>query len=292
MESPLGGTKRKNIQEICTSLIMAAPTLILIHGYPFDHTLWNSLVTPLRKVTRVLTPDLMGFGGIPVAGIEPSIDRMADEIAKLFVTEHMDRAVVVGMSMGGYVALSLAERYKHRLSGLGLISTQADADTEEARKGRQGMIDKVQKLGPGAAADAAIQKLFAPQNQNNPDFQRFPRNGAEKAGVEGISWALQAMASRPDRTAVLKSIHFPVLVIHGAEDQFIPAERARQMCARIPDCEYAEIPNAGHALPFEAPDQVCDELMGLLERAEAAEPHLEGQLNRPGVVIAPSETGL
>ncbi|MBA4149878.1 MAG: alpha/beta fold hydrolase [Verrucomicrobia bacterium] len=271
---------------------MAAPTLILIHGYPFDHTMWNRVVEPLRKVTRVLTPDLPGFGGKPVSGLEPSIDRMADEIVKLFVTEHMDRAVVAGMSMGGYVALSLAERYKHRLSGLALISTQAVADSAEARNDRQQMIEKVRAQGSRAAAEAAIQKLFAPQNQTNLILQKFPQQGAEKAGVEGICWALQAMAVRPDRTAVLKNLHFPALVVHGSEDQFIPTERARQMCEMIPDCEYAEILNAGHALPLEAPDQLCEELMGLLERAEAAEPHLEGLLNRPGVVIAPNESGL
>ncbi|MFN7139451.1 MAG: alpha/beta fold hydrolase [Limisphaerales bacterium] len=271
---------------------MATPALILIHGYPFDHTLWDYVVGPLRKVTTVLTPDLPGFGGQPVLPTDPSIDVMADEIAKLFVNEHMDRAVIVGMSMGGYVALSLAERYRHRLAGLGLISTQAVADTVEARQQRQEMIEKVRAEGPTSAAQAAINKLFAPGNRDNSTFREFPEKGARRAGTEGIIWALQAMANRPDRSALLQHIHFPTLVVHGTEDQFIPVERARQMSGVIPDCEYAEISGAGHAIPLESPEPLIEELLGLLDRAEAAEPHLEGLLNRPGVVISPTDQGL
>ncbi len=271
---------------------MATPALILIHGYPFDHTMWDYVVRSLRKVTNVITPDLPGFGGKPVPAVEASIDRMADEMAKVFVLEHLDRAVVAGFSMGGYVALSLAERYRHRLAGLALIGTQAAADTEEGRQNRMKMIEKVRAAGPKMAADAAIQKLFSPIRKITPDLQRFVEQGATGAGVEGISWALEAMAYRPDRTSILKNLHFPVLVMHGVDDQFIPKEKAREMCKLLSDCEYAEVQGAGHALPLEAPEQVVEELMGLLDRAEAAEPHLEGLINRPGVVISPTEQGL
>jgi len=271
---------------------MPTPTLILIHGYPLDHTLWDYVIAPLREVTQVLTPDLPGFGGKPPLATEPSIDRMADEIAKLFVNEHIDHAVVAGMSMGGYVALSLAERYRHRLAGIALISTQSTADSEEARAARLQMIESVRARGTAAASEAILKRLFAPVNVSNESFRQRVVRSAERAGVEGICWALQAMASRSDRTDILSELHFPSLVVHGSEDQIIPAERARQMAGCLQDSEYVEIPNAGHAIPWEAPEQLVDELIGLLRRAEAAEPHLEGQLNRPGVVIAPTDNGL
>src|SRR5437867_6925061 len=203
--------------------------LVLLHGYPFDHTMWDHVAALLNERTRVLAPDFPGFGERPVAEQAPSIDVMADDVAGLLKREGIPRAVVAGMSMGGYVALAFAQHYKERFAGLGLISTQSAADTEQARAGRRAMIGKVQREGSEAAARAALEKLFAPRNANKPELIRFPLQGAKRAGAAGIVWALEAMASRPDRTELLKHLNVPVLVLHGEEDQFIPIHRARAM---------------------------------------------------------------
>jgi 3-oxoadipate enol-lactonase len=275
-------------------MTMDLPPLILVHGYPFDHTLWDSVARTLGNRTKVFAPDLPGFGGRSTPVADPSIDIMADEIAELCESEHFDRVVVVGMSMGGYVALSLAERYPDKLAGLGLVSTQAGADTEETRKSRQEMIRKVRAEGPQSAAIAAIPKLFAPGHINNEALKKIPTEGARRAGVEGICWALEAMARRPDRRGILKSIQVPVLVLHGSEDQFIPRERARQMADEIPDGEYMEIAGSGHALPVEAPEAVVQSLRRLLERAASfsPEPGAGKPTNRPAWIISPTEHGL
>src|SRR4051812_4216194 len=102
---------------------MPLPPLILIHGYPFDHTMWKSVIAALGNITKVIAPDLPGFGDNPAEVTEPSLEVMADDIADLFEFHHITHAVVAGMSMGGYVALAFAERHKERLAGLGLIST-------------------------------------------------------------------------------------------------------------------------------------------------------------------------
>src|SRR4051812_20007881 len=101
---------------------MSFPALILIHGYPFDHTMWSEVVLALGDKTKIIAPDLPGFGDNPARNDEPSIDLMADDVAELFEFHHIKRAVVAGMSMGGYVALSFAERHKEQIAGLGLIS--------------------------------------------------------------------------------------------------------------------------------------------------------------------------
>ncbi|MDQ6632159.1 MAG: alpha/beta hydrolase, partial [Verrucomicrobiota bacterium] len=190
------------------------PALILIHGYPFDHTLWDFVKAELGNKINLITPDLPGFGDNPIASDGPSIDFFADEIARLLEVHHLPRAVVAGMSMGGYVALAFAERYPKKLSGLGLISTQARADSAEARQGRRQMIEKIKKEGWQLAAVAAIPKLFAPANLENKSFLKFPQQGAEKAGIAGICWALEAMARRPDRTSILPQLQIPTLVLH------------------------------------------------------------------------------
>src|SRR4051812_37554591 len=117
---------------------MSATPLVLLHGYPFDHTMWDTVAASL--VREVIAPDLRGFGQTALGEAEPSIDVMADDIAHLLDHRKFGRAIVAGFSMGGYVALAFAERYPSRLSGLGLINSQALADTEEARAGRRAII--------------------------------------------------------------------------------------------------------------------------------------------------------
>src|SRR2546426_7819016 len=122
---------------------MATPVLVLIHGYPFDHSMWDPVVALLPKSLQVLAPDLPGFGAARVSDADPSLDVMARSVAQLLDETKVGLAAVAGMSMGGYVALAFAEQYPAKLAGLGLISTQAGADAEEARAARRAMIERV-----------------------------------------------------------------------------------------------------------------------------------------------------
>lgn len=245
---------------------MSTTPLILLHGYPFDHAMWDEVISFLPKTIQVVAPDLRGFGQTPASGDEPSLDLMAEDIAKRLEQENISRAVVAGFSMGGYVALSFAERHRDRIAGLGLINSQALADTEEVRSGRRAMIQKVRQEGPRAATDAAMPKLFAPANVIKPGLIRYPIEGANKAGAAGITWALEAMARRPDRTALLEKLTVPLLIVHTTEDKFIPVERARDLAKRIPSAIYVEISGAGHCSPLEAPADVAKALTQLLKR--------------------------
>jgi pimeloyl-ACP methyl ester carboxylesterase len=246
---------------------MSIPALVLVHGYPFDHTLWDPVVALLKPTVKVMAPDLRGFGGQTIGPDEPSLDRMADDLERLLDQNEMERAVIAGMSMGGYVALAFAEHYPERLAGLALISSQALADSEETRANRRAMIVKVRREGPAVAAQAVLPKLFGAGNSTKPEFTRFATIGAAGAGVEGIAWALEAMARRPDRTALLKSLRIPVLLVQGDADQLIPVERAREMAKLPVDMRYVEIHGAGHATPIEAPTQVADGLLDLVKRS-------------------------
>jgi pimeloyl-ACP methyl ester carboxylesterase len=248
------------------------------------------VVKELGTETKVIAPDLPGFGRTSVLPGDPSIDRFARYIVEMLDREKIPQAVVAGMSMGGYVALAFAELYTERLAGLGLIATQAVADTEEARQARRAMIERVRKEGPGVAAMAAVPKLFADANAQKTELIKYPTEGAANAGADGIAWALEAMARRPDRTFLLREIDCPATVLHGSEDKFIPAARAAAMAQQISNCNFQEIPGAGHALPVEAPKEVATALLDLLKRAEPFQPQAHAK-NRPPVTFAPSETG-
>ncbi len=264
--------------------------LILIHGYPFDHSLWDAVAGELKNDAKIVAPDLPGFGGTPTLRSQPSLDRYADFIAELMDRERLLAAVVAGMSMGGYVALSFAENYPERLAGLALIASQAAADSDEARTGRAAMIEKVRKEGPQVAAEAIAAKLFSPQNSQNHTYLKIPRECAAKAGVEGICWALQAMANRPDRTFVLKNLECPWAVMHGAEDKIVPIDRAEQMSRESSLCEFTRVANAGHGIPIEQPKILANGLLSLLQRCESYQPRKH--TSRPPVTFAPTDKGL
>ena len=239
--------------------------LVLIHGYPLDHTMWFGVIAALGGGVRTIAPDLRGFGKAGPPEGEPSINAMAQDIVDLLERNKIPRAAIAGMSMGGYVTLAVAEMAREKVAGLALVSSQCYADTEEARDGRRATIQKVRAEGPGVAANLILPKLFAPSHASNPDFQRFPIAGAEAAGVNGVCWALEAMARRPDRSAILKDATFPTLLLHGSEDKLIPIEKAQKMAELNPNTHFVTIKGAGHGAAMEAPDEVATYLRRFLE---------------------------
>ena len=234
--------------------------LVLLHGYPFDHTMWDEVIAHLKWKASVVAPDIPGFGSQPALEGEPSLEKMAAEIARRLEREGLNRFILAGFSMGGYVSLALAAKTPERVAGLALINSQPFADTEEVRAGRRTMIEKVKKEGVGVAVEGALGKLFAAHRGSDPKLVQFPRQGAEKAGVVGISYALEGMARRPDRTEFLETFDAPKLIIHSPEDRFIAVERIRTLAMRLSNIQYVEVPEAGHATPLEAPEAVAEAL--------------------------------
>jgi len=227
-----------------TVLFMKGLPLILLHGYPFDGSMWKQMRKQLVWKGPIICPNLW-----PTGAAEPSLDVTAADVAPLVPGP----AVIAGFSMGGYVALALAERHPHLVAGLALINSQSAADSEEVRQGRRTMIEKVKKEGIRPAVEAALPKLFAKQD---PELTRYPLKGAERAGPGGIAWALEAMARRPDRTAVLQHLQKLILIVHSVEDKFIPVTRARDLANSL-GAKYVEIEVAGHCTPLEAPEKVA-----------------------------------
>lgn len=240
--------------------------LVLVHGYPFDRTMWHSTIAALGDCGRVFAPDVPGFGKVPLPeGQKTSLDAAAEDLAQLLDNNKYERAVVAGMSMGGYIALAFAAKFPKRLAGLGLISTQAAADTAEARQGRQAMIEKIRASGPAVAAEAMLPKLFAGDRPKNPDLAALPVQGAAAAGVEGLCWALKAMAERPDRTALVHDLNVPILVAHGTEDKIVPFAKARALAELCRSPIFVEMRGTGHASPMESPDLVASALARLMK---------------------------
>jgi pimeloyl-ACP methyl ester carboxylesterase len=249
--------------------------LVLVHGYPFDHKLWFGVVAALGAGAKAILPDLPGFGHQPVLETEPSMDGYADYLRDFADRHGAEKIMLAGMSMGGYAALAFAEKYPERVSGLGLISTQAAADTEETRRNRMALIHRIDSEGPDVAAQALMPKMFSEASAGKPDLTRFVSEGARAAGSAGLAWALRAMAGRPNRTAFLKSLRIPVAVAHGAADKIIPLAQARGLAEQCQNPIFIEIKDAGHATPLEAPDAVAGLLARLVLKVRQNRPEQE-----------------
>jgi 3-oxoadipate enol-lactonase len=233
----------------------AGPVLLVVHGFPLDHTMWRGQTDEFSTRYRVLAPDLRGFGASTLGDGAVTMRRYADDLAELLDRLAVrEKIVFCGLSMGGYIAWQFWLKYADRLAALVLCDTRAVADTPQAKAGRAELAARVKSEGPQAAADAMLPKLFGPESQrDNPAAIAEIRAAILRNSPAGIAAALDGMAQRPDAGDLLGGINVPTLVIVGEHDAIsIPAEM-RTIAARIPGALFEVIPNAGHMSPLENP---------------------------------------
>lgn len=244
-----------------------APALILIHGFPLDSGMWNAQLAGLARHCFVVAPDLRGHGGSTLGEPPYSVDRHADDIAALMETLGIARAVVAGLSMGGYVALAFWRRHPKKAAGIALIDTRANADTEDGKFARDATIARIGERGVGILADEMLPRLLAPANQSDTEVARALRTMIERQPVEGMAGALVAMRDRPDATGLLTTVSVPAAVIVGEADAITPVSVAEEMTRRLSDARLTVVPEAGHMAPMEAPEAVNAALLDLMRRA-------------------------
>jgi len=246
------------IQQAYTRIGQGAP-LVLIHGYPLDHTIWYDMVSPLEDEFELILPDLRGFGLSGFTDAQFTIADLTSDIASLLNHLGFEKAYIAGHSMGGYVALAFARQYPQRVLGLGLVSTQAPADTPERKQGRYAAADEILKSGVQPVAESMSPKL-------SPDerVQAFVRSliAAQRSG--GLAGALKAMAERDDSTSILTDFTFPVVIVHGAADELIPVQRAQEIKAAIPHATLLELSGVGHMPMMEDTQATATALKKLL----------------------------
>lgn len=232
--------------------------LMLVHGYPLDHSMWQGQLAALSAACRVIAPDLRGLGASDVAPGTATMEQLADDLAKLLDAMQINEPVFFcGLSMGGYVAWQFALRHRARLSKLILCDTRAIADSPEAAAGRRKTAEKVLAEGAAIAADAIVPKLFAPATyRQQPQIVEATRQVILRTKPEGIAAALRGMAERPDVTAKLPQLDVPALVLCGQHDGISPPDEMRQIAAKLPNARFLEIADAGHMAPLEQPEAV------------------------------------
>ncbi|HEX7599893.1 MAG TPA: alpha/beta fold hydrolase [Polyangia bacterium] len=227
------------------------PPVVLIHAFPFDCRMWRKTAAALAGRAQVITPDMRGFGESDISPEGFSIADLADDVAALLDTLNLSRATVGGMSMGGYVALAFAQRHPNRLISLILADTKAAADTAEARLGREAAITLVERQGVSALLEKQIPWLISAAASDS--LHAEVRALGEQPARTVIA-ALRALRDRPDRTAELRSIAVPTLVVGGTDDALSPPAEIMALAAAIPHARIAQIAGAGHLSNLENPD--------------------------------------
>jgi len=239
--------------------------VLWIHGFPLGRWLWDPQVEALADIARSIAVDLRGFGGSSAPEGPYTMDVYAADLRGLLDALGIDRVVLAGLSMGGYVAFAFYAAYPERVRGLILADTRHQADTPEARANRYALIERIRAEGTPAAVEAFLPRLFGvTTQQERPELVETLRRKMQTNPAAGLIGALQAMAERPDRTELLPAIRVPTLVIVGEEDTAIPPDVARQMAEGIPDARLVVIPRAGHLANVEAPEAFNEAVRGFL----------------------------
>jgi len=233
--------------------------VVLLHGFPFDRSIWQPIVPRLEKRARLILPDLRGHGQSPAPDGVYTMREMAEDVVRLFDRLEIERAVLVGHSMGGYVSMAFAHAYPSRLAGLGLVATQAGADSSERRQARLKLASSVKRRGLKPVVTGMIEKLTPQADLTQPLFDLMMR-----ANPVGVLGALRGMAERPDMVGVLSDICVPAVVIAGGNDQILHIEAMKTMAQLLPKGWLVEIPEGGHMLMMEAPDKVAEALDQLI----------------------------
>ena len=233
--------------------------LVLVHGYPLDHSIWDEVASVLKKDFDIILPDLRGFGGSDIVESQYKISDMAADIAGLLDKLGIEKAVIAGHSMGGYISLAFARAYPARVAGLGLIASQVLADAPEGKSGRYKAADEIMASGVEPVAESMSAKL-TPDEQ----VQVYVQELIARQRPAGLAGALKAMAERDDSSSILSRFDFPVVIIHGDLDALIPVQRAKEVKAEIPHAILTELPGIGHMPMMEDPRSTATALKNFL----------------------------
>lgn len=241
--------------------------LLLLHAFPLSSAMWTPQIDAFKGRLPVVAPDDPGFGGTPDAPPEGWMDVAADHASAALKAAGVDRAVVVGLSMGGYVAFSFWRRHPEQVAGLVLANTRSGADAEAAKEGRAALAARLRAEGNGFLADSPPPLLSAEAAEA---LRQQVQDIIRQQPAEAIAGAALGMASRVDSTPDLAGITVPTLVITSSGDTLIPADATSPMAEQVPSGSLLVIEGAGHLSNLEAPAQFNEALEGFLRRAGVA----------------------
>ncbi|MFG2300418.1 alpha/beta fold hydrolase [Actinacidiphila glaucinigra] len=239
--------------------------LVLVHGHPFDRSMWAPQVPVAAAGRRVIVPDLRGYGASEVVpGVTP-LETFARDVAALLDHLGVPEAVVGGLSMGGQIVMEFQRLFPGRATGLVLADTFPGADTEEGRRAREAMAERLTAEGMSGYAGEVLDRMIAPRNVTAlPEVAGHVLRMMRGASPEGAAAALRGRARRPDYGPVLTAVGVPTLIVVGRDDAFTPVAEAEAMHAAVRGSRLVVVEGAGHLPNLERPEEFNQALLGFL----------------------------
>ena len=241
--------------------------VIFIQGFPFSLEMWEPQIQSLLNNIRAITYDVRGHGSSDVGDGQYTIELFVDDLIALLDHLVIEKAVLCGLSMGGYIALRAVERHPERISGLVLCDTKSESDTNEAKIKRTAALKTVKTKGSQAFAEDFVKAVFWEKTfENNPDTVEFIKKIICMNSSHGICGTLLALASRTDTTSVLSTINVSTCIIVGEHDKLTPPSTAQTMQRIIPGSELHVLSNAGHISNLENTEEFNEKLFTFLKK--------------------------
>lgn len=236
-----------------------APAVIFIHGFPFNKSMWSKQTEALKENVRVIAYDVRGHGDSHSGTEDFSIELFVQDLISLLDELEIDKAILCGLSMGGYIALNAVENYPDRFRALVLCDSNCVADSPEAREKRMKAIESIKENGVKKYVDDSIEHFLAAENYTaKPRLVSEIRSMMVNTEQQTLEKTLQALSNRKETCSKLSEIRIPVLIIVGKEDAITPPEAAKFIHEKIVGSVLSILPHAGHLSNLEKPEQFND----------------------------------
>ncbi|MDO9276343.1 MAG: alpha/beta fold hydrolase [Lutibacter sp.] len=231
-----------------------ASVIIFIHGFPLNKSMWNKQLESLKNYYRVIAYDIRGHGNTDIGAIDFSIDLFVNDLIGFMDALKIEKTIICGLSMGGYIALNAIENHSDRFTALILSDTNCTADSPEAIEKRMNTIKSIQENGVEKLANDLMPNLFAPESfKTNSEEITAVKEMIVTTSKQSLYNSLNALANRKETCSKLSGIKVPVLILVGEEDKITPIEAARAMNVKIRDSNLRIIPHSGHLSNMENP---------------------------------------
>lgn len=241
--------------------------MLFVHGHPFDRRMWGPQLDALQDELRVVALDLPGYGGSPPRGTTITMRELATAAIELLDDLQIERATVVGLSMGGLVAMELGLGWPDRVDGLVLAATTAAPVTPEEAEHRRDLADRVEREGPLALVVEMAARLFGPVARHDPELLRAVLDMMVSTPPGGAAAALRGRAERPDYATLLQELTVPALVVAGRHDAYAAGGVTEQLIGALPDPDVVHFEQSGHLPNLEEPERFNAVVRSFMGRA-------------------------
>lgn len=242
-------------------------SIVFVHGFPYDHTMWENQINYLKEKYFCVAYDVRGLGASFVGDGQYTMEFFVDDLFSIITELKLKKPILCGLSMGGYISLRAVEKKQDLFSALILLDTRSEADDNTGKLKRAANINQINTEGLEKFVKAFVTFCFADETPaEQEDMFNVTLQKSYKHNPVGVKGCIIAIMSRTDTTNFLSQIKIPTLVICGSFDKLTPPIVMRPMAEKIPGAEFAVVPRAGHMTPLENPANVNDLIGGFLKR--------------------------